>query len=426
MGTIDSLLTRVQGREIRKYNMVLPLYNISKANQSTIFEYHERLLAQGRKEPTRRHYVRALADLAQITKKDFRKMEEKDIIKYVNWLMKQKRRDGNPTSPGTRNTYKQCLFSFFRWLKGIKNPKAVPEMLGFITFEEERTRAAREEHLTTEEILKMIEVADNPRDKFIIAAMGFDIPCRRGEFVSCQLKHLTWYPTYVEITFPAVSKVSRTGVAKTGTYKGYLTESVIYLKQYLETIHPDPKNPEAPLLVGIGQRDRGAALETDGLYLMLKRVGKLAGIKRRVYCHLFRHSLSTVMAVKGISAEKINLLSGRSQGSKEAQKYIKLVNKDARDAMLEMKGIKKPEPVDVHRHNGNIKCPYCDTPNPFDNLFCMKKDCRMPLRTVPGQENIVKAIKMGRTINELDNFPEEKAKLARTLVEIASSIRNRK
>ena len=43
--------------------------------------------------------------------------------------------------------------------------------------------------LTEEEIFKMIEVADNDRDKAIIAVLH-ESGCREGELVSSQLKHI--------------------------------------------------------------------------------------------------------------------------------------------------------------------------------------------------------------------------------------------
>jgi site-specific recombinase XerD len=55
-------------------------------------------------------------------------------------------------------------------------------------------------------------------------------------------------------------------------------------------------NPDDYVWVGIGQRGRGKQLNYSAIRMLIKRLAKKTGIKKRVYNHLFRHSRSTDLA----------------------------------------------------------------------------------------------------------------------------------
>ncbi|MEM2613605.1 MAG: hypothetical protein QXO15_05170 [Nitrososphaerota archaeon] len=57
--------------------------------------------------------------------------------------------------------------------------------------------------------------------------------------------------------------------------------------------HPLRENPDAPFWISIGTRNRNSPLTYGAVRTLLKLLARKAGIKKRVYPHLFRHSRAT-------------------------------------------------------------------------------------------------------------------------------------
>ena len=82
---------------------------------------------------------------------------------------------------------------------------------------------------------------------------------------------------------------------KTGPRRVRLIASVPALAQWL-SVHPFRNDPNAPLWVGVGTVGRNEPLSYNGARAMLKRLVKKAGVNKRVYTHLMRHSRATELA----------------------------------------------------------------------------------------------------------------------------------
>ena len=109
------------------------------------------------------------------------------------------------------------------------------------------------------------------------------------------------------------------------------------------------------------------------LHAQIRRIARRAGIKKRIYPHLFRHTRATRLLAKvpeSIGAKYM----GWVNGSKMVGVYVHLASEDVEEAILKMYGIKT---------NGNGKdlevrqCPRCLQVNPATSRFCSR--CGLPL-----------------------------------------------
>ena len=78
--------------------------------------------------------------------------------------------------------------------------------------------------------------------------------------------------------------------------------------------------------------------ERPKLVKVIKESFKGAGINKRVYPHLFRHSRATIMA-SHLTEFQMNQYFGWIQGSKMASTYVHLSGRDLDNALLEFNGM---------------------------------------------------------------------------------------
>jgi hypothetical protein len=129
-------------------------------------------------------------------------------------------------------------------------------------------------------------------------------------------------------------------------HQGYIIEGEPLLRAWLRA-HPDPR-ADAPLFTTY----EGKRLGNDGALHVVKERAKRAGIQKRVYNHLFRHSRTTFLLANGMSEARVKALLGWKAGSVMLARYAHLVSGDAKAGLFEMYGM-RPEKVEVQRLNFN-------------------------------------------------------------------------
>lgn len=293
--------------------------------------------------------------------KDFEKVTKDEIVQIVSRM--ESRKDW---SEYTKAGFKTELKRFYRWLKG--NDKTHPEEVEWIKSKKIRDVKFPEELLNEDDVKKMIDSTNNPRDRAFISSL-WESACRPGEMLTSKIKSLE-FDEYgaVLIVF-----------GKTGMRRLRLINSARDLKAWKDA-HPFKDDSESPLWIStrnvIGKNAKPDALSYVSVSEMIKNVAKQVGIKKRIYPYNFRHSRATFLSKYLTDAELKNFL-GHTQESRATAVYIHLSGKDIDDKLLKMYGIKKESLKDLTREKPFITCPRCKEVNDFNEPFCKK--CWLPL-----------------------------------------------
>ncbi|RLI97828.1 MAG: hypothetical protein DRP00_03345 [Candidatus Aenigmatarchaeota archaeon] len=318
--------------------------------------------------------------LRDIQLENGRKLSEGRLKKYVVCLRTIKRKFlsnlANPTledvknavfklekseyKPKTIKDLKVILRRYLRWLNQVNGVN-----LDLSWFKIGEAKASLPEVLTEEEVKRLIEATDNIRDRALVSVL-YEGGLRAGELLSMKIK---------DVKFDSFGCVIRVN-GKTGERRVRLVFSKRALAEWIQN-HPLKNNPEAPLWITkydfINGKETYKPLKYGGLKRLLKKLGKRAGIKKRIYPHLLRHSRATHVA-PFLSESVMKAYFGWAMDSRMVKTYVHLSGKDVDNAVLKMYGIenngKKVTQFDLiecpkcHQKVSRLEdfCPYCGYP----------------------------------------------------------------
>lgn len=290
---------------------------------------------------------------ADLINKDFDKATKEDIMQAVRVIQEDKK-----YTPWTKATYKIMLKRFYKWLK---NSKTMPEEVGWIysiVKRSEVTLPSNGDLLTEEDIKKIIKVANNPRDKALVATL-YEGGFRIGELASMQLKNVTFD------THGVILHVQ----GKTGSRMTRIVTATPYLSTWLQN-HPDADDPNAPVWVNTGSKNHGQMMEYRAIWALLRTLLQKAGIRKRANPHIFRHSRATFLA-NHLTEFQMNQYFGWIQGSSMPATYVHMSGKSLDASILALNGIQTPQEAKTAKFSP-ITCPRCDTLNTNEARFCIK------------------------------------------------------
>ncbi|MEW6664122.1 MAG: tyrosine-type recombinase/integrase [Thermodesulfobacteriota bacterium] len=322
-------------------------------------------------------YTHKLRKMAVWLEKDFDAATEEDLRSLVTFLTRgNARRDGKRYSVGTLHGYKVALKRFYRWLEG--QDEEYPRKVRWIKSSGDSTRIVEpKELLSFEEILEMIRHARNTRDKALVSFL-YESGARASEMLSMKIRHVEFTSTMVKATLP-VSK-TQPRVIPLVACKSHLATWLNY--------HPQKHNPEAPLWSNLKGDGRNALLNQTVGHI-LKRLASDAGIRKRVYPHLFRACSITHKQTAGWPEQAVKAFHGLCKDSKVMKHYSHLSYSNLEDIQKRMNGLPSEERNDI---NLGVKCPRCGQRNPLYAEACA---CGLPteMKSVPGNPDLESQIR---------------------------------
>lgn len=300
-------------------------------------------------------------------KKPYEKARKEDIISFFKNLN------------GTNNVRsisraKVNIRQFYKWLYNIEEKHKFPEVVDDPRLKPENTRKEPYKKemkiLTKDEILKMINHALNERDRALIMVL-FEGGFRSGEIVSMEIRSLV---------FDNKGCVLYTERSKSDRREVRLIDSEPYLRAWINK-HPKKDEPEAPLFCGLKPGvNYGEPLTTYTIRYILIRIGKLAGIKKRVFPHLFRHSAITERGNENFNIT-LNALRHGITTSTLQNTYLHQSITDSNKAYEESKIEQTDEEkykLDEERRKTQPKiCKRCNLKNEATVLYCAR--CGLPM-----------------------------------------------
>jgi integrase len=124
-------------------------------------------------------------------------------------------------------------------------------------------------------------------------------------------------------------------------HSGFVIEGAPVLSAWIKA-HPS-RRPDAPLFPAWN----GNFLTRNGASRVVKEAAQRAGVTKRVYPHLFRHSRATHLLRLGMREGQVKKLLGWKPGSMMLARYSHLVDTDAYRDLLERQGYEVPKALDL-------------------------------------------------------------------------------
>jgi len=310
--------------------------------------------------------------------KSFKEATAKDLEEFVlNYENRQPALKSKQVGPQARNLVINIVRLFYKWLYrdeiGGGYPPCVARLKELIVRPrlDERSRVKSSYDLLSDQdlaaLLRACEDASNPlevkRNQAIIAVL-YESGCRVSEIVNLKNKDVVRTDYGFKITVEG----------KTGRRTVPLIESAPYLLEWAE-VHPRGDDPEAPLFPSLTTNHFGEKLNRRSINKIIKGLAQKAGIKKRVYPHLFRHTRATELTAY-VNESYLRQICGWSRMSPTPAFYIHLSGRDVEREILRIHGLVPPQ--ELKPILSKRKCPTCEHENDPHRLYC--EACGAPLK----------------------------------------------
>jgi len=344
-----NLKNKIYGYEKKIENVLRRIKesSIDDDSKEKILEFYDELLAQGYSKARILKYLDTLCRIAVMLGKSFVEANKDDIACFVRKI------EAKDYSEWTKHDYKVILKLFYRWLRGAEE---YPEEVRWIKPRVKNNNLLPDGLLTEEEVKGLAEAAGNPRDRALVLVL-YESGCRVGEILSLSIKNVQFDEYGAQLIVSG----------KTGSRRVRIIFSAPRLAQWIEN-HPLRNDPDAPLWVSLGTRDRNEALTYGAAKSVIKDLASKASIRKRIYPHLFRHSRATYLA-NHLTEAQMKHMFGWVQSSKMAGTYVHLSGRDVDKPLLKLSGIRSDEDQEHEKFQVRF-CPRCKTRNSPDSKFC--------------------------------------------------------
>jgi integrase/recombinase XerD len=340
----------------------------------------------------RKDLIEALSRFSKYNdNKPFKDLTRNNTIAFLESLRKTETQDPMHKWIGTYNLFRSHLLRFFKWLyspdiEPSKRPKpSVVENIAQLK-RKEKSIYKPSDLWTQQDDMLFLKYCPNKRDK-CYHAISRDLSCRPHEILKLKIKDITFKTSgnyqYAEVLVNG----------KTGSRPIPLIDSIPYLKDYLDHEHPQPANPNSPLICGTG-KGLGRHIKTLTIYKIYDKYKKqifpkllespnvLPEDKQKIR-ELFKKPWNPYIRRHSALTEKSTILkehvlrqhAGWSGSSQMHLKYLHYFGNESNESLLEAYGIvASGQQIDQLRPK---QCPNCSEPNKPDSKFCAK--CRMVL-----------------------------------------------
>ncbi len=302
---------------------------------------------------------------------DFDTATRQDLMTVISKI------NASTFAPETKRKIQIGIKLLYKWRKG--NGEIYPTEVSWIKTTGSNKMKLPEELLSEQEVERMIEKTANIRDRLAIS-LAFEVGGRVSELCHLRIKDCDFGSDIGHVTLNG----------KTGMRRVPIRRSLPFARAYLDTL--DKSDPNKALWLTSGSwTDKEQPITKPAFAKILKVAAKRAGIKKRIYPHLFRHSSATYWANK-LTEQQLKFYFGWVGGSKMAATYVHLSGRDLDNAILSSYNdtgtqIEKPRPPSFK------KCPTCAEINGLSALHCSRCGSVLDLQVELTQEEDLKTVK---------------------------------
>lgn len=243
-------------------------------------------------------------------------------------------------------------------------------------FKRKRHLERKQEVITFDEVLKLINLAQNSRDKALIA-LAFESCCRPSEYLLLKYGDVKEFDQGFEFLVEG----------KTGVRRIFLFQFIDYVSKWLQD-HPTKKDDDW-LFVNI-HASYGKRLELVSANKILKTLMKRAEINKKSNLYRLRHAgITYSRGVLRLSNRTLEEKAGWVRGSNQYAVYDKSSAFHVKDDIMRALG-KIPKEQDIPK--GSMICWRCKEINGVAEKYC--KRCATSLKNIKviNQHKLSKAI----------------------------------
>lgn len=218
------------------------------------------------------------------------------------------------------------------------------------------------DQLVERQEIKALLEHSNTRDRAILSLL-YSSGIRHGELLYLRNKDLKHDRYGAVVDVPKEGKTGKRTVRITGEFLPYIME--------WERQHPNRNNGDAWLFCGLEGENYGKQLKYSTIYKSIRLAAQRAGITKRIYPHLLRHTRASYLATKLPNAP-LEKQMGWVHGSAMTNTYLHLKDKEVDNAVLLADGYKPENQEEETKHTGIRSCPMCMEKNNHEARFCWK------------------------------------------------------
>ena len=270
-------------------------------------------------------YLDRLKQISKVRKKDFKKWTRKDV-EFVMAILGNK-----GYSDWTMECVKTTFKVFYRWIHGLERTDPAPKLVRWLSKENVPSKIRKEHLLTKKDIHDMLNATNKPMHKALIAVLNTG--ARPGEILGIRIKDITELNSLIKIY------VKGKMIKKLGERPIYIIDYSEEFKSWVRR-HPQKFNPDAKLFMGTK-----GELSYRNMTNIIQRSAQRAGINKRVYCYIFRHTAGTRFYGK-YEGSYARRLMGHAAGSKMEAVYCHLNEEDI-EARLLGKKMSEDKEIDI-------------------------------------------------------------------------------
>ena len=269
-------------------------------NKKLIMDFLQFLRAQNKKPRTVMRYVYTFTKiLPEIPgNKELLKCSKEDIITIVDRI------NAMPLAEITKTKCKITLKVVFKHFKG--EDEFYPKEIRWIkTTMKDTNQILPSDLLTNDDISKLMQACRNLRDKAIISLM-IDAPLRPHELLGLKVGSVV-----LDAAQPYIIVGADT---KTGGRHIPIFDSVAAIASYIESVNGLKVNDPLFIDYELVRQNKIKPMNYDSLRMMLIKLNKRAGLKKRLNPYVFRHSVVTRYS-NSLSNAQLEKISGWRPGS---------------------------------------------------------------------------------------------------------------
>ena len=279
------------------------LKRLSKKNHEIVTRFLALCASSGCDRTVYKH-KRNILHFADIVEKPLDELTPDDCLAF--WGLLKRAPYSMHSIVAVQKTVKRFLLFQYRDLSMVEHLHVASYM-----YNEEKINSATVP--TNDDREKLFAVADRLRHKACIGIL-IDAGTRPEELTHARWKHIVWDRQMIWIF---------SGKKKRGRLLPLRGRTIAVLEQWKDAWPTDDRTEEDFIFPSGGDEihDRTKPYPVDTLNRMIKKLAKRAGIKRKMWTYLMRHSHLTEAKRRGVAGVDHNYIAGHEPGSKQQVVY---------------------------------------------------------------------------------------------------------